>query len=182
MSGRGDSDDGGSPILLCYDGSDSAKRSIDFGGALLRGGLAIVLTVWESLGSSLLRHPARARTELGRDFKEISDDVVHDLDAGVARRAEDTAADGAERAAAAGFDARPLAVRALARATERDTVTVWRAILDMADDTDAAVLVLGARGLSTVGSVLLGSVSYGVVHHSTRPVLVVPPAGSSADP
>jgi nucleotide-binding universal stress UspA family protein len=58
---------------------------------------------------------------------------------------------------------------------ERDAVTVWRAILDAADENDAAVVVVGARGRSGIGSALLGSVSYGVVHNSTLPVLVVPP-------
>jgi nucleotide-binding universal stress UspA family protein len=38
------------------------------------------------------------------------------------------------------------------------------------------VIVVGARGLSTVASALLGSVSNAVVHHCKRPVLVVPPA------
>jgi nucleotide-binding universal stress UspA family protein len=54
-------------------------------------------------------------------------------------------------------------------------VTVWRAILDIADEQDAAVVVVGARGASGLSSALLGSVSYGLVHNSDRPVLVVPP-------
>ena len=54
-------------------------------------------------------------------------------------------------------------------------MTVWRAILDAAEEEDAGVLVLGSRGRSGVRSALLGSVSYGVAHHSTRPLLIVPP-------
>lgn len=41
------------------------------------------------------------------------------------------------------------------------------------DARGEAVEVVGSRGLSAINSALLGSVSAGVVHHSSRPVLVV---------
>lgn len=43
-----------------------------------------------------------------------------------------------------------------------------------ADQADAQAIVVGSRGLSAVKSALLGSVANGVVHHSTRPVVVIP--------
>jgi nucleotide-binding universal stress UspA family protein len=39
---------------------------------------------------------------------------------------------------------------------------------------DAEAIVVGARELSALGRFVLGSVSSGLVHHATRPVLVVP--------
>ena len=164
------------PALLCYDGSDDAKRAIEHAAALLGGGPAIVLTVWESIGSMLLRHPFPGATELSRQVREISDEVVDELDADTAERAEATAVEGAELATTGGFEARPLARRALGRYAERAAVTVWQAVLETADHEDVAVLVLGSRGQSGLTSALLGSVSYGVVHHAERPVLIVPPA------
>lgn len=163
------------PVLLCYDGSEPAKHAIRHAAGLLGGGPAVVLTVWETGGSVLLRAPGES-IELGREFKDIAEDVLAEFDSGIAEQAQAVADEGAELARAAGFDAQPEARRAVARAAERDTVTVWRAVLDAADERDAAVLVLGASGRSALGSALLGSVSYGVVHHSRRPVLVVPPA------
>ena len=52
----------------------------------------------------------------------------------------------------------------------------WHTILDIADQYDAALVVLGARGLSTFKSIVLGSVSHSVAQHAHLPVLVVPPA------
>jgi nucleotide-binding universal stress UspA family protein len=163
------------PVLLCYDGSDAARRAIVRAGRALGGGEGVVLTVWESLGSAILRHVPSEETEFRRDAKGIAEDVVDELDARTAERARETAAEGVALAAAEGFAARPLARRALAEAAERSAVTIWRAVLDAADEEAVEVIVLGSRGRSAVKSMVLGSVSYGVVHNSDRPVLIVPP-------
>ena len=46
-------------------------------------------------------------------------------------------------------------------------------ILDLAEEIDADLIVIGSRGLGPVKRVVLGSVSEGVVHHAIRPVLVL---------
>lgn len=46
-------------------------------------------------------------------------------------------------------------------------------ILDLADELDVGLILVGSRGRGRVGRLLLGSVSEGVVHHARRPVLVV---------
>ena len=68
---------------------------------------------------------------------------------------------------------RPAGLAARPRVVHR-RFSVWGAILDAAADADADVIVLGSRGLRGVASVLLGSVSRGVLTHADRPVLVVP--------
>ena len=168
-------DEGLGPTLLGYDGSDAARAAIASAGRVLAGREAVVVTVWESVGSAILRNLPSGATELGRDARGIAEDVVDELDAATAEGAEAMAAEGAALAADAGFAARPLARRALARAAERKAVTVWRAILDAADEEAAELIVLGSRGRSSVTSMVLGSVSYGVVNNSERPVLIVPP-------
>jgi nucleotide-binding universal stress UspA family protein len=48
------------------------------------------------------------------------------------------------------------------------------ALLRAADQYDALAIVVGAAGRGPLAGAMLGSVTYPVVHRSTRPVVVVP--------
>ncbi|MBR9867412.1 MAG: universal stress protein [Oceanospirillales bacterium] len=50
----------------------------------------------------------------------------------------------------------------------------WKTILSVADEIDADVIVMGCRTHSAVGQFFLGSTANKVIHHSKRPVLIVP--------
>jgi nucleotide-binding universal stress UspA family protein len=50
------------------------------------------------------------------------------------------------------------------------------AVLRAADEHDAFAIVVGASNKGPLTGALLGSVTYQIVHRSTRPVLVVPSA------
>jgi nucleotide-binding universal stress UspA family protein len=72
---------------------------------------------------------------------------------------------GARLAREAGLEAEPLAAEA--------NGPVWKTIVEIADHLDAAAIVMGSRGLTAVRSVLLSSVSSGVLRHADRPTLVI---------
>ena len=146
-------------ILIAYDGSEGARAAIAHAGRVLRGGPAVVATVWSPFRDSA---PAALRALPST----LAEDAIADIDTATRRHAEDLAAEGAELAAAAGFDAVPRAVATRHR--------YFRALLDLADELDAPVIVMGSRGRSPVAAAVLGSVSTGVLHHGRRPVLVVP--------
>lgn len=147
------------PILIAYDGSDGAKAAVAAAGELFSGRRAIVLSVWHSAAAaapaSLIAIPAGVAT---RAYAE--------LDSESKRQADEMAAEGATEAKAAGLDATGAGVLCHRQ--------VWATIVAAADEEDVAAVVVGSRGRSAVASAVLGSVANGVVHHSSRPVVVVP--------
>jgi nucleotide-binding universal stress UspA family protein len=138
------------PVVFAYDGSDLAKAAIDEAGRQLAGGRdALVLTVWETF-------------EVG--FVPVSGaqfDAAQAAD--VKNAAEQTAAEGASLATAAGFRARSRTVQ---------SAPTWKGIVEFADQHDASLIVLGSHGRNGLANRLLGSVSGAVAAHSHRSVLI----------
>jgi len=138
-------------VLFAYDGSDLAKLAIDEAGRQLAPQRdALVLTVWQTF-------------DVG--FVPPNDVRFNAADAAEVRRAaEDTAAEGASLAEAAGFRARGAAA---------EGAPSWKGIVKAADEHDAGLIVLGSHGRSGLKGVLIGSVAEAVAAHSARPVLIV---------
>ena len=88
-----------------------------------------------------------------------------ELDRAVAEDSGRVADEGVRIAREAGLAAEPMAVEA--------NGPVWKTVTETADRNDAAVIVIGSRGLTGFRSMLLGRVSSAVLHHADRPVLVV---------
>jgi nucleotide-binding universal stress UspA family protein len=145
------------PVLLCFDGSEDARRAIDDAGRLLAPRPAIVLTVWEAARDLTALDP------VGDTVGRISG-IYAELDEVGLQVARNVADRGAQLARDAGFEPR----------ARVECGSVWRTIAAVASDEDAAVIVVGARGVSRAAAVL-GSVSARVSRHAGRPVLVVPP-------
>jgi nucleotide-binding universal stress UspA family protein len=153
-------EDAASPALICFDGSDDAAAAIAAAGEVLAPRAAVVLTVWEPVASwapsdpaTILSAPLSRLASKELDLDEISEGVAREL----MQR-------GVELATQAGFEAKGRLAKG----------KPWRMIRDAADELDAKPIVLGARGLGRVESMLLGSVSIAVVFHARRPVFIVP--------
>jgi nucleotide-binding universal stress UspA family protein len=142
------------PILICYDGSDDAQRAIDAAADLLGPRSAVVLDIGPPL-TAAESLAVMAPVTPGAAFEELNEDD-----------ARQRAQAGAEQARHAGFDAEARANLA---------APTWEGIVDVADTIDAAVIVLGSRGLKGAREVFEGSVSHDVAEHAGRPVLIVPP-------
>jgi nucleotide-binding universal stress UspA family protein len=143
------------PILICYDGSADSDRAIEAAAVLLGPRRAVVVDVGPTL-TAAESVAAVSAVVPGNAFEDLNTDS-----------ALEKARAGAGRARKAGFKAEP-------RAELREPV--WEGIVDVADEIDAAVIVLGSRGLNGIREQFEGSVSHDVAEHAGRPVLIVPRA------
>jgi nucleotide-binding universal stress UspA family protein len=148
------------PVLLAYDGSPDARAAIAAAGRLMSGRRAVVVHVWSALfpHASSPRTPAEAPV---REFRAFVDEYERMF----AEIAESEAAEGVALARDAGFDA--------SGETLESDGSAWHALADAATRNGAAVIVAGSRGRGRVASVLLGSVSSGLVHNAETPTLVI---------
>jgi nucleotide-binding universal stress UspA family protein len=138
------------PVLFAYDGFEDAKAAIRQAGRQFRTGRsAIVLTVWEPFASM----PFASTPSSPRGLEQT---IEHE-----ARRIAD---EGARLARACGFDAQPVAERG---------DSIWQRIVQSAEEHDASVLILGARGRTRTEVVARGSVAAAAAEHTARPILIV---------
>jgi nucleotide-binding universal stress UspA family protein len=142
------------PILICYDGSEPARRAIRLAAAILGPRNAVVLDV------APLFEPAESYAVAASAASVVDFEHAH------AGEALTRAGEGADIARAAGFTATPQGAAA---------APTWEGILDVADETGASAIVIGSHGRTGVHEFVEGSVSHEVAKHSALPVLVVPP-------
>lgn len=142
------------PILIAYDGSDCAALAIDKVAEEFGPREVVVLVVSEGLE----RVPF-----FGTAGVPVEPETMELLTDAAQKGAAAVAAKGAARARGLGLDA-TIAVS--------EGSPIWSAIVDAAEEHDAALIALGSRGLSGVKHALLGSVSGAVAHHSRRSVFI----------
>jgi nucleotide-binding universal stress UspA family protein len=147
-------------VLFAYDGSDVAKAAIaEAGHQLPARREAVVLTVWRTFNVGFVPEAdARFDAACGGE---------------VGQAAEQTAAHGASLAEAAGFRA---------RAAAAEGTPAWKAIMDVADDHDASLIVLGSHRHAGLGGLVTGSVASDVASRSERPVLIIHRHGDADAP
>jgi len=157
--------DDGAPILIAYDGSDSARRAVRESAELFGSRRALVVTVWEpDLAYEVAATPLtglETATPAGFDVAQAQE--VNDA---LRARADRTAHDGAELAKSLGLQAsEAIAVP--------DEGNVAEAIVSLARERGVAAIVIGSRGLSGLRARLEGSTSNAVLKHAACPVVVV---------
>jgi nucleotide-binding universal stress UspA family protein len=139
------------PVVFAYDGSDLAKLAIGEARRQLGPGRdALILTVWHPFDVGFV--PVGG---VRFDAAQISE---------VRAAAEQTAAEGASLAQAAGFNAHGAAAEA---------APAWKGIVNVAEEHDSSLIVLGSHGRTGLASVLIGSVAEAVAAHSRRSVLII---------
>jgi nucleotide-binding universal stress UspA family protein len=143
------------PILITYDGSELAARGIEEAARLLSShDNAVVVCVWQLFDVGFLTpNGVQLNAEQATEVRTA---------------AETTAADGAKLAEAAGFTATSRAV---------EGAPTWKGIVELAEELDARLIVIGSHGRSGLGGLLAGSVASAVAAHSHRTVLIAHAAG-----
>lgn len=150
------------PILLCYDGSAAAQHALRVAGSVLPATKALVVHSWEPVGQgTVVRHASHPM------LMPRLQDLVSELNRADEERAEAIAAEGARVAQDVGMDAVSRVVPERAGTAET--------LAKLAEDEGARLIVAGSRGRSPWSSLVLGSVSHGLLHRSDRPLLIVPP-------
>lgn len=134
-----------SGIVVGYDGSEHAK-------AALRAGL----DVGKAYGEKVI-------IAFGYDLNPVAGEI-HDYHAAVRELADQRLSEALAVAHAAG--------------TEVEATIVERApaeaLVALAEERDARVIVIGTRGESPLRGALLGSTAHKLLHVTDRPVLVIP--------
>lgn len=144
------------PALICFDGSESARTALTVTAPVLAGGRNLLLHVWNPPDSVLA--DSFSTRSAGPSQAVLESEAVS--------RSEEVVSSGRQLAHDLGLN---LEVR-----EERNRSSEWRTILEVADELDCWLIVAGTHGGTAVQDRPLGSVSDGLVHHSGRPVLIVP--------
>jgi nucleotide-binding universal stress UspA family protein len=153
------------PVLFCFDGSDGSRAAMRAAVDLVERPVeAVVLTVWETIAT---------RLALAGSFVAGDTTLSGDVDAREETYAKSVAEEGALRATEHGYQASAMA---------RESYDGFaKAILDVADEVSARLIVCGQRGRGVLRSTLLGSVSHTLAAHTRRPILIAPehPVGTN---
>ncbi len=147
-------------VIIGYDGSPAAGRAINAAGTLLAPAHALVVTVWEA-GT---RFAPPTDDPLTIPSSPLDVEAASGADQNLYEQAQLVARRGVDLAEEAGFTADGIAVV--------DDVTVDRTLVQIANERDAAAIIVGTRGHSALHDALLGSTTRAVIQHADCPVIV----------
>jgi nucleotide-binding universal stress UspA family protein len=151
------------PVIIGYDGSDSAELALRRAAELLAPRPALVVVVWEAgeaFEAAMLPTSSLGFLPAPLDFRRAME-----TDLAMYEHAQQLAQRGADLAQELGLDAEGLAVA--------DDLTVGDTLVRLANEQDSQAVVVGTHGHSALGEVLLGRTAHIVVQHAPCPVIVV---------
>jgi nucleotide-binding universal stress UspA family protein len=160
------------PLVIAYEGSDLGQATVRAAAELFPGRRALVVTVWEpgmaAMMTTNLGMGAFGETAVAPDLE-----LATELNQAEENHAAVVAREGARLAGSLGLKPEPHPVA--------DEARVADAIVGIAEERDAAALIVGSRGAHGLRSRMLGSTSADVLARCTRPVLVVRASAAAPD-
>lgn len=147
-------------MLIAYDGSDQARRAMEYAAELLTPRKVEILTAWEPL------HRQAAKMAGASGMKQADWSLTE---------GEDPAYTEALRVCREGVElAQSLGLEAEAHMVESATA-IWSAIVDAADQLRPDVIVTGTRAVTGLKSLWQSSTSENILQNAGLPVFIVPP-------
>ena len=150
------------PLLIAYDGSDTAHAAVREAARLFGSRQVLVVTVWEP---GLAYEASMPTADVDMSPVTIDIEGAREIEEEMHKRASRTAREGAELAQSLGLRAHGVAVA--------EEVHVADAIVRLAREREVAAIVVGSRGLRGLRARLEGSTSNAVLKTASCPVIVV---------
>lgn len=150
------------PVVVAFDGSAEAQAAVRAAASLFGDRLVLVVSVWEAgLAMAMMSSPDAT----GLAYPSPAPEQIAAVDRAQHGHATSAAQAGARIVQELGGTAEAVAVA--------EDLNVAETVISIAEERDAAAVVVGSRGLGAVKSRLLGSTSRRVLQDTHRPVLVV---------
>jgi nucleotide-binding universal stress UspA family protein len=150
------------PLVIGFDGSDSAAHAVRAAGGLVTTRSALVVVIWEPALASL---PIAGEGLAGIDMP-LDPQSAELLDEVSTERSQHVAAQGVRLATEAGFEAQAV--------TMPDELNVAETLAQVAAERGAAAIVVGSHGHGALHTRVLGSTSTKLLTHARCPIVVVP--------
>jgi nucleotide-binding universal stress UspA family protein len=160
--------DGARPVVVSFDGSTASEAALRVATEELPGRHLLIISVWEPGFTTAMLTPTDAS---GLAFAMPRVEEIATVDGLQSDHATAVAEAGVALAQRLGASAEAVPVR--------DDSSVAETVVALAERRDAAMIVVGSRGLGAVKARLIGSTTRRLLHESRRPVLVVRDGGAS---
>jgi nucleotide-binding universal stress UspA family protein len=155
-------EDDARPVVVSFDGSPPSAAALKVAAIELPGRHLVIVCVWEPGFTTAMLTPTDAS---GMAFATPDPGQVATVDRLQRDHASAVADAGVAMAVRLGATAEAMPTR--------DDASVAETLVAAAERCDAALIVVGSRGLGAVKARLMGSTTRRLLHESHRPVLVV---------